>query len=90
MEKNESTNIEPAAEGDASELSGLISGIEDVIWRLDDTTEQLQGYGPCGDRLYGLDEFSGPIRNLKMAMECLRKLKMQTINIKLAELADKY
>jgi hypothetical protein len=25
MEKNESTNIKPAAEGDASELSGLLS-----------------------------------------------------------------
>lgn len=45
--------------------------VKDVRWRVDDTTDQLQAYSHNGDRLYGLDEWSVPIRNLKIAIGIL-------------------
>ena len=46
---------------------------KDVRWRVADTTDQLQAYGHNGDRLYGLDEWSVPIRNLNIAIGMLEK-----------------
>lgn len=47
--------------------------VKDVRWRVADTTDQLQAYGHNGDRLYGLDEWSVPIRNLNIAIGILEK-----------------
>ncbi len=47
--------------------------VKDVRWRVADTTDQLQAYGHNGDRLYGLDEWSVPIRNLNIAIGMLEK-----------------
>ena len=47
--------------------------VKDVRWRVADTTDQLQAYGFNGDRLYGLDEWSVPIRNLNIAIGMLEK-----------------
>ena len=47
--------------------------VNDVRWRVADTTDQLQAYGHNGDRLYGLDEWSVPIRNLNIAIGMLEK-----------------
>lgn len=47
--------------------------VKDVRWRVADTTDQLQAYGHSGDRLYGLDEWSVPIRNLNIAIGMLEK-----------------
>lgn len=47
--------------------------VKDVRWRVADTTDQLQSYGFNGDRLYGLDEWSVPIRNLNIAIGMLEK-----------------
>ena len=47
--------------------------VKDVRWRVADTTDQLQAYSYNGDRLYGLDEWSVPIRNLNIAIGMLEK-----------------
>ena len=47
--------------------------VKDVRWRVADTTDQLQAYGFNGERLYGLDEWSVPIRNLSIAIGMLEK-----------------
>ena len=47
--------------------------VKDVRWRVADTTDQLQAHGFNGDRLYGLDEWSVPIRNLNIAIGMLEK-----------------
>lgn len=47
--------------------------VKDVRWRVADTTDQLQAYSHNGDRLYGLDEWSVPIRNLNIAIGILEK-----------------
>lgn len=47
--------------------------VKDVRWRVADTTDQLQAYSHNGDRLYGLDEWSVPIRNLNIAISMLEK-----------------
>jgi len=47
--------------------------VKDVRWRVADTTDQLQAYHFNGDRLYGLDEWSVPIRNLNIAIGMLEK-----------------
>ena len=46
---------------------------KDGRWRVADTTDQLQAYHFNGDRLYGLDEWSVPIRNLNIAIGMLEK-----------------
>jgi hypothetical protein len=56
-----------------AENAELANVIKDVKWRVFDTTDQLQAYSHSGDRLYGLDEWSVPIRNLNMAIGILGK-----------------
>lgn len=56
-----------------AENSELARVVKDVRWRVADTTDQLQAYGHNGDRLYGLDEWSVPIRNLNIAIGMLEK-----------------
>ena len=56
-----------------SHIEGLVRVVKDVRWRVADTTDQLQAYGYNGDRLYGLDEWSVPIRNLNIAIGMLEK-----------------
>ena len=66
------THIEGLAK-DAGRLEELLRVAKDVRWRVADTTDQLQAYGYNGDRLYGLDEWSVPIRNLNIAIGMLEK-----------------
>ena len=66
------THIEGLAK-DAGRLDELLRVAKDVRWRVADTTDQLQAYGYNGDRLYGLDEWSVPIRNLNIAIGMLEK-----------------
>ncbi len=56
-----------------AENAELARVVKDVRWRVADTTDQLQAYGFNGDRLYGLDEWSVPIRNLNIAISMLEK-----------------
>jgi hypothetical protein len=56
-----------------AENAELIRVVKDVRWRVWDTTDQLQAYGFNGNRLYGLDEWSVPIRNLNLAVGILDK-----------------
>jgi hypothetical protein len=56
-----------------AERAELRRVIADVKWRVADTTDQLQATGFDGDRRYGLDEWSGPIKNLNMAIGILEK-----------------
>lgn len=56
-----------------AEKAELARVVKDVRWRVADTTDQLQAYGHNGDRLYGLDEWSVPIRNLNIAIGMLEK-----------------
>ena len=56
-----------------AERAELLRVIADVKWRVADTTDQLQATGFDGDRRYGLDEWSGPIKNLNMAIGILEK-----------------
>lgn len=56
-----------------AERAELKRVISDVKWRVSDTTDQLQATGFDGDRRYGLDEWSAPIKNLNMAIEILGK-----------------
>ena len=56
-----------------AENAELARVVKDVRWRVADTTDQLQAYGHNGDRLYGLDEWSAPIRNLNIAIGMLEK-----------------
>lgn len=56
-----------------AERAELKRVIADVKWRVSDTTDQLQATGFDGDRRYGLDEWSVPIKNLKMAIGILEK-----------------
>ena len=56
-----------------AENAELARVVKDVRWRVADTTDQLQAYGHNGDRLYGLDEWSVPIRNLNIAIGMLEK-----------------
>ena len=56
-----------------AENAELARVVKDVRWRIADTTDQLQAYGHNGDRLYGLDEWSVPIRNLNIAIGMLEK-----------------
>ena len=56
-----------------AERAELRRVIADVKWRVTDTTDQLQTTGFDGDRRYGLDEWSGPIKNLNMAIGILEK-----------------
>ena len=56
-----------------AENAELARVVKDVRWRVADTTDQLQAYGHNGDRLYGLDEWSVPIRNLNIAIGILEK-----------------
>lgn len=56
-----------------AERAELLRVIADVKWRVADTTDQLQATGLDGDRRYGLDEWSGPIKNLNMAIGILEK-----------------
>ena len=56
-----------------AENADLARVVKDVRWRVADTTDQLQAYGHNGDRLYGLDEWSVPIRNLNIAIGMLEK-----------------
>ena len=56
-----------------AERAELRRVIADVKWRVADTTDQLQATGFDGDRRYGLDEWSGPIKNLNMAIGILDK-----------------
>ena len=56
-----------------AENADLARVVKDVRWRVADTTDQLQAYGYNGDRLYGLDEWSVPIRNLNIAIGMLEK-----------------
>jgi hypothetical protein len=60
-----------------AENAELLRVVKDVRWRVWDTTDQLQAYGFNGDRLYGLDEWSVPIRNLNMAVGMLEKAMEQ-------------
>lgn len=46
---------------------------KDVAWRVSDTCDQLQATGFDGDRRYGLDEWSAPIKNLSMAVGILER-----------------
>jgi len=59
------------------EKAELLRVVKDVKWRVADTTDQLQAYGHNGDRLYGLDEWSVPIRNLTLAIGILDKAATQ-------------
>jgi len=54
-----------------AENAELRAVVKDVRWRVWDTTDQLQAYSHNGDRLYGLDEWSVPIRNLNLAVGIL-------------------
>ena len=56
-----------------AENAELARVVKDVRWRVADTTDQLQAHGFNGDRLYGLDEWSVPIRNLNIAIGMLEK-----------------
>lgn len=56
-----------------AERAELRRVIADVKWRVADTTDQLQATDFDGDRRYGLDEWSGPIKNLNMAIGILEK-----------------
>lgn len=56
-----------------AERAELRRVIADVKWRVADTTDQLQATGFDGDRRYGIDEWSGPIKNLNMAIGILEK-----------------
>ena len=56
-----------------AENAELARVVKDVRWRVADTTDQLQAYSHNGDRLYGLDEWSVPIRNLNIAIGMLEK-----------------
>ena len=56
-----------------AENAELARVVKDVRWRVAGTTDQLQAYGHNGDRLYGLDEWSVPIRNLNIAIGMLEK-----------------
>lgn len=53
------------------QIGKLEAMAKDVKWRVSDTADQLQAYGHNGDRLYGLDEWSAPIRNLAMAVDVI-------------------
>ena len=57
----------------SAENAELERVVKDVRWRVADTTDQLQAYSHNGDRLYGLDEWSVPIRNLNIAISMLEK-----------------
>ena len=56
-----------------AENAELARVVKDVRWRVADTTDQLQAYDYNGDHLYGLDEWSVPIRNLNIAIGMLEK-----------------
>jgi hypothetical protein len=54
-----------------AERAELRRVIKDVSWRVGDTSDQLQRDGFNGEKLYGLDEWSSPIKNLSMAVGIL-------------------
>lgn len=49
----------------------LVKALKDLRWRIDDTADQLQATDYAGNRRYGLDEWSGPILNLKRAIDVI-------------------
>lgn len=56
-----------------AEVVALRTVCKDVSWRVSDTCDQLQATGFDGDRRYGLDEWSAPIKNLNMAVGILER-----------------
>ena len=56
-----------------AEVEVLRKVCKDVAWRVSDTCDQLQATGFDGDRRYGLDEWSAPIKNLNMAVGILER-----------------
>lgn len=50
-------------------------GIDDILWRLGDIRDMLMETGIGGQRLYGCDEWSTPVRNLNAAIAKLKTLK---------------
>jgi len=46
--------------------------VDDVIWRLNDICDSLVKCRYDGESLYGLDEWSAPIVNLKSAINILK------------------
>ncbi len=46
---------------------------KELLWRLNDITEMLQERGVSGLRIYGCDEWSAPVKNLKAAVALIEE-----------------
>lgn len=46
---------------------------KELLWRLNDIAEMLQERGVGGDRIYGCDEWSAPVKNIKAAVALIEE-----------------
>ena len=65
------TELRAEVEQLKAQRDDLGKAFKDLRWRVDDTAEQLQATDYAGNRRYGLDEWSGPILNLKRAIDVI-------------------
>jgi hypothetical protein len=51
--------------------------LSDLKWRLNDIKDMLMEKGVGGARIYGCDEYSTPVKNLKLALDQIEKLQTE-------------